>query len=109
MYVTAVQTQVLVDAIAVYMLQSLINHAESGLTISDLTASHEYKPFVFILSDSFHHCYAYNFCMRVSRAERTAWISDPEQVQTTGSFWACSSSATYCRNTYSVITLLQNG
>lgn len=54
-----------------------------------------------VYSHWLHHSYTHNFCMRVSRAERTAWISDPEQVQTTGSFWPCSSSATYCRHTES--------
>lgn len=37
----------------------------------------------------------YNFWIRVSRAESTAWISDTEQVHTTGCFCACRESATY--------------
>lgn len=79
------------------------------MNINIMTASHHYRPchflFVFILTLS--HSYTHNFCMRVSRAERTAWISDPEQVHTTGSFWACSSSATYCRHTESYFSYLK--
>lgn len=38
----------------------------------------------------------HNFCMRVSRAESTAWISAVVHVETTGCLFPWSCSATYC-------------